>query len=69
MLTCNKENNWVLDNGINDSMYTEPLCEKLRRKHLICPAELDNYTTEGLQSYLGQQNFLQHVITSKMIHR
>lgn len=50
-------------------MYTEPLCEKLRRKHLICPAELDNDNTEGLQSYLGQQNFMHHAITAKMIHR
>jgi hypothetical protein len=58
-----------LEKGIHDTMYTESLCDYIRKKHALCHAKLESVHTVGLQSSMRWLHPIKRVTTAKVIHR
>ncbi len=58
-----------LEHGIHESMYSNSLCEFIRKKHSLCSAKIENVNTDGLKSYLGRLNVFKRASVAKLIHR
>jgi hypothetical protein len=56
-----------LDDGIQESMYTEAILKYLHKKHNICRAKLDTINTDGMKSYMRKLKITQRASVAKLI--